>query len=188
MDDKRNAHGVDKQWVVLNELAFLLVNQGKKVPEEVFSRLRTAKNIISYYLLDEHTTFNTLLKANNELSKVQSILFTLCEEDLAKEYMEKLTLAMMDKLDVEFPLDRNLFNAEVKKRRNVHSIRVRLDGELQPEILSNFSEWYGVIFEYSRELEDCIVIEGEENRVKNALKNFATVWRFLRENSTAGKY
>lgn len=188
MENKRSAYGVDKQWVVLNELAFLLVRQGKKVPEEVFSILRNAKNIISYYLLDEHTSFNTLLKANNELAKVQSILFTLCEEDTIKEYMEKLTQAMMDKLDVEFPLDRNLFNTEIKKRNNIQSIRIRLDGELQPEILSNFSEWYGVIFEYSKEFENYIVIEGEENKVKNALKNFSTVWKFLRNNSTAGKY
>jgi len=182
MDVKRNAHGIDKQWVVLNELAFLLVRQGKSVPEEVFSRLRIAKGIISYYLLDEHASFNALIEANNELSKVQSILFTLCEEDVAKEYMEKLTQAMMDKLDVKFPLDRNLFNVEVKRRKNIQSIRVRLDGELQPEILSNFSEWYGVIFEYSKEFEDCIVIEGEENRVKDALRNFSIVWRFLRDN------
>jgi len=181
MDKKRSAHGVDKQWVVLNELAFLLVRQGKNLPEEVFSRLRIAKSIISYYLLDEHASFNTLIEANNELSKVQSLLFTLCEEDVAKEYMEKLTQAMMDKLDVKFPLDRNLYNLEVKRRRNIQSIRVRLDGELQPEILSNFSEWYGVIFEYSKEFEDCIVIEGEENRVKDALRGFSPIWRFLRD-------
>ena len=181
MDVKRSAHGIDKQWVVLNELAFLLVRQGKNLPEEVFSRLRIAKSIISYYLLDEHASFNTLIEANNELSKVQSLLFTLCEEDVAKEYMEKLREAMMDKLDVEFPLDRNLYNLEVKRRRNIRSIRVRLDGELQPEILSNFSEWYGVIFEYSKEFEDCIVIEGEDNRVKDALRNFSPIWRFLRD-------
>jgi len=188
MNKRRSAHGVDKQWVVLNELVFLLVRQGKEVPEEVFSRLRTAKGMISYYLLDEHASFDILLKANNELSKVQSILFTLCEEDLSKEYMEKLNEAMRDTLDVEFPLDRNLFNTEVKKRKNIKSIRIRLDGELQPEILSNFSEWYGVIFEYSEEFENCIVIEGEEDRVKNALKNFSTLWRFLRDNSTEGEY
>jgi len=187
MDGRKSAYGVDKQWVVLNELALLLAHQGKKVPEEVFSRLRIAKSIISYYLLDEDASFNTLLKANNELSKVQSILFTLCDGDLVKEYMEKLTQAMIDKLDVEFPLDRNLFNPEVKKRKNIQSIRIKLDGELQPEILSNFSEWYGVIFEYSKEFENCIVIEGEEKRVKNALKNFSTVWKFLRDNSTAGE-
>lgn len=182
MEVKRSAHGVDKQWVVLNELAFLLLQQGKEVPEEAFSRLRIAKSIISYYLLDEHAPFDILLKANNELSKVQSLLFPLCEEDVAREYMEKLRRAVTDDLDVEFPLDRNPFNLEVKKRGNIQSIRVRLDGELQPEILSSLSEWYGVIFEYSRELDNCIVIEGEEGRVKGALRDFSIIWRFLKEN------
>ena len=189
MDKKRDAHGVDIHWMVLNELSILLARRGKEVPEEVFSRLRTVKGMITYYLLDEHASFDILLEVNSELSKIQSLLFSLCDdEDLVEEYMKKLTQAMTGKLEVKFLLDRNLFNVEIKRRNNIQSIRVRLDGELQPEILSKFSEWYGVIFDYSKEFEDCIVIEGEEDRVKNALKNFSTIWRFLRMNSTEGEY
>ncbi|HID47180.1 MAG TPA: DUF2096 domain-containing protein [Methanococcaceae archaeon] len=182
MDIEKSAHGIDKQWVVLNDLASLLLRQGKDVPEEVFSRLRVAKGIISYYLLDEHAPFSILLKANNELSKVQSILFPLCERDVAEEYLEKLNKAITGELDVDFPLDRNFFDREIRKRDNIQSIRIRLDGELPPEILSKLSEGYGVIFQYSEELDNCIVIQGEENRVKNALKNFSTLWRFLKDS------
>ncbi|MBW9221162.1 DUF2096 family protein [Methanothermococcus sp. SCGC AD-155-M21] len=178
----KNAHGIEKQWVVLEELATKLIHNGKVIPEEVFFRLRIANSIISYYLIDEHASIDMLMKANNELSKIQSVLFSLCDNKLAEEYLDKLSKAMRNDLDVEFPINRNKFNVEVKKRKNVEAIRVKLNNDLQSEILSDLSEWYGVIFEYSGELDNTIVIEGSKDRVKNALKNFSIIWKFQRDN------
>ena len=180
--DIRNAHGIEKQWVVLEELTTKLIRRGKVIPEEVFFRLRIANSIISYYLINEKVSTDMLMKANNELSKIQSILFNLCDNKLAEEYLNKLSRAMKNDLDVEFPLNRNKFNVEVKKRKDVESIRIKLNGDLQSEVLSDLSEWYGVIFEYSNELDNTIIIEGSRDRVKNALKNFSIIWKFQRDN------
>lgn len=178
----KNAHGIEKQWVVLEELATKLIREGKVIPEEVFFRLRIANSIISYYLTNEQVSIDLLIKANDELLKIQSILLSLCDNKLAEEYLDKLSKAMRNDLDVEFPLNRNKFNVEVKKRKNYESIRVRLNNDLQSEILSDLSEWYGVIFEFSSELDNTIVIEGSKDRVKNALKNFSIIWKFQRDN------
>jgi hypothetical protein len=79
---------------------------------------------------------------------------------------------------VEFPLKRSSFNPEVKRRKNVESIRVKLNTNIQIEILGDLSEWYGVIFERSKEENDKILIEGDKEKVKNALKDFSVVWKF----------
>ncbi len=173
----KNARGIDKQWVVLTELSSVLVRKGIKVPEEVFFRLRIANNIISYYLLDEHASYESLKDAEKELSKIQVILFGLCDSELSKEYLNKMAKAVRNELDVEFPLRKNTFNPEVKKRKNVESIRIRLNNDIQIEVLGDLSEWYGVIFEKSNEEDDKILIEGEKGRVKNALKDFSIIWK-----------
>ena len=174
----KGARGIDKQWVVLTELASKLVSEGRNVPEEAFFRLRIANNITSYYLLDEHATFESLREAEKEISKVQMILFGLCDGELAKEYLDKMAKAIRGELDVEFPLKRSSFNPEVKRRKNVESIRVKLNTNIQIEILGDLSEWYGVIFERSKEENDKILNEGDKEKVKNALKDFSVVWKF----------
>ncbi len=173
----KDARGIDKQWVVLTELASKLVSDERNVPEEVFFRLRISNNIISYYLLDEHATFESLREAEKEISKVQMILFGLCDEETAKEYLDKMAKAIRGELEVEFPLKRSYFNPEVKKRKNIESIRIKLNTDIQIEVLGDLSEWYGVIFEKSKEDDSKILIEGDKNRVKNALKDFSIIWK-----------
>ncbi|AEH06917.1 DUF2096 domain-containing protein [Methanothermococcus okinawensis] len=174
----KDARGIDKQWVVLAELASVLASQGEMVPEEAFFRLRLANNIITYYLLDEHSSFEVLTDAEKELSKVQMILFGLCDDELAKEYLDKMAKAVRNELNVEFPLKKSSFSPEVKKRKNIESIRIKLNKELQTEILGDLSEWYGVIFEFSNELDDTVVIEGNKDKIKNALKDFSIIWKY----------
>jgi hypothetical protein len=174
----KDARGIDKQWVVLAELASILASKGRMVPEEAFFRLRLANNIITYYLLDEHSSFEALRDAEKELSKVQMILFGLCDNELAKEYLDKMAKAVRNELDAEFPLKKTTFNTEVKKRKDIESIRIKLNKELQTEILGDLSEWYGVIFEFSKELDNTVIIEGNKNKVKNALKDFSIIWKY----------
>ncbi|WP_292459677.1 DUF2096 domain-containing protein [Methanothermococcus sp.] len=174
----KNAGGIDKQWVVLAELASILVRKGKMVPEEAFFRLRLANNIITFYLLDDHSSFEVLRDAEKEISKVQMILFGLCDDELAKEYLDKMAKAIRNELDVVFPLKKTTFDTEVKKRKNIESIRIKLNKELQTEILGDLSEWYGVIFEFSKELDNTIIIEGNKDKVKNALKDFSIIWKY----------
>ncbi|MDK2790959.1 MAG: hypothetical protein PWP15_1468 [Methanothermococcus sp.] len=171
----KDARGIDKQWVILNELAFK-ISEERPVPEEVFSRLRIANNVITYYLLDEHASYDSLKDAEAELSRVQGILFGLCDHELAMEYLEKMGKALRNELDVKFPIKKSSFNSEVKSRKDVESIRVKLQKEIQVEILGELSELHGVVFEYSREDEDKVLIDGEKRRVITALKDFSVIW------------
>ncbi|AIJ05886.1 hypothetical protein JH146_1043 [Methanocaldococcus bathoardescens] len=168
----RDARNLDKQWVVLSELSAELVNRGIKVPEIVFEKLRLANTLLSYYILDPHTSINILSNVERELNYVQSQLFSLCDTELTEKYLNKMIKAVRGELDVKFPLSKSNYNKEVRKRGKVESIRVKLQKEMQIERLSDLGEWHGVIFEYSDE-RDKVIIEGNIDRVKKALKDFA---------------
>ncbi|XRP96313.1 DUF2096 domain-containing protein [Methanocaldococcus sp. 16A] len=172
----RDARNLDKQWVVLSELSAELVNRGIKVPEIVFEKLRLANALLSYYLLDPHASINILSNAERELNFIQSQLFSLCDAELTEKYLNKMIKAVRGELNVKFPLSKSNYNKEVKKRGKVESIRVKLQKEIQIERLSDLGEWHGVIFEYSDE-RDKVIIEGNIERVKKALKDFAIMWR-----------
>ncbi|XRO77588.1 DUF2096 domain-containing protein [Methanocaldococcus sp. 10A] len=172
----RDARNLDKQWVVLSELSAELVNRGIKVPEIVFEKLRLANALLSYYLLDPHASISILSNAERELNFIQSQLFSLCDADLTEKYLNKMIKAVRGELDVKFPLSKSNYNKEVKKRGKVESIRVKLQKEMQIERLSDLGEWHGVIFEYSDE-RDKVIIEGNIERVKKALKDFSIMWK-----------
>ncbi|XRO75652.1 DUF2096 domain-containing protein [Methanocaldococcus sp. 28A] len=172
----KDARNLDKQWVVLSELSAELVNKGIKVPEIVFEKLRLANALLSYYILDPHASINILSNAERELNFIQSQLFSLCDAELTEKYLNKMIKAVRGELNVKFPLSKSNYNKEVKKRGNVESIRVKLQKEMQIERLSDLGEWHGVIFEYSDE-RDKVIIEGNIERVKKALKDFAIMWK-----------
>ncbi|CAB3287690.1 conserved protein of unknown function [Methanocaldococcus lauensis] len=173
MKDVRN---LDKQWVILSELSAELVKRGIKVPEIVFEKLRLTYALISYYILDPHVSITMLPNIERELNFIQSQLFSLCNSELLEEYLNKMTKVIRGELNVKFPLNRSIYTKEVRKKGKVESIRVRLQREIQIERLSDLGEWYGVIFEYSDE-DNKIVIEGNIERVKRALKDFAILWK-----------
>jgi hypothetical protein len=172
----KDAKGIDKQWVVLSELASKLIKEGKPVSNDAISKIRIAKNIIHFYLMDEHAGFESLRDAEKELSQVQMMLFGLCDMDTAKEYLDKMGKACKNELDVEFPMDKSVFNAEIKRKKDVETIRIKLNRELHSEILGELSEWYGVIFENSKEESDKIIIEGKKELITRALKDFLAIW------------
>ncbi|WP_423792359.1 DUF2096 family protein [Methanocaldococcus indicus] len=166
----KDTRGLDKVWVVLSELAAELVKKDIKVPEIVFEKLRLSKAILTYYILDEHTTVKTLAKAEKELNYAQSYLFSLCDEELMNKYLKKLEKAITGELDVEFPLPKTKFDTDVKRRGNVESIRIKLLKYIEEERAIDLGEWHGVIFEYKD--DEKVVIEGDIERVKRALKDF----------------
>ena len=172
----KDAKNLDKQWVVLSELSSELVNRGIKVSEIVFEKLRLANALLSYYILDPHASIDVLANVEKELNYIQSQLFSLCDTELTEKYLNKMIKAVRGELNVKFPLSRSSYNKEVKKRGKVESIRVKLQKEIQIERLSDLGEWHGVIFEYSDE-KDKVIIEGNIDRVKRALKDFAVMWK-----------
>ncbi|MEO2118054.1 MAG: DUF2096 family protein [Methanocaldococcus sp.] len=172
----KDARNLDKQWVVLSELSSELVNKGIKVPEIVFEKLRLANALLSYYILDPHASMNVLANVERELNFIQSQLFSLCDTELTERYLNKMIKAVRGELNVKFPLSRSSYHKEVKKRGKVEAIRVKLQKEIQIERLSDLGEWHGVIFEYSDE-KDKVIIEGNIDRVKKALKDFAVMWK-----------
>jgi len=172
----KDAKGIDKQWVVLNELASKL-SQERALPEEVYSRLRISNNILTYYLLDEHASFEVLRDAEKEISRLQAILFGVCDSKVAIEYLDKMGKALRNDLDVEFPLKRSEFNAEVKRKKDSETIRVNVPIDVHIEILGEFSEYNGVIFELSQEEDGKILIEGTREKVISALKDFSNLWK-----------
>jgi len=172
----KDAKNLDKQWVVLSELSSELVNRGIKVSEIVFEKLRLANALLSYYILDPHASIDVLANVEKELNYIQSQLFSLCDTELTEKYLNKMIKAVRGELNVKFPLSRSSYNKEVKKRGKVESIRVKLQKEIQIERLSDLGEWHGVIFEYSDE-RDKVIIEGNIDRVKRALKDFAVMWK-----------
>jgi len=174
----KDAKGLDKQWVVLSELASKLVEKNISVPEEAFEKLRIANALISYYLLDPHASNKALSDAEKELMRAQSLLFSVCDAELMNEYLDKMAKALRNELDVKFPLNKSIYNREVKKRGDSESIRIKIKNEIQIERLSDLGEWYGVIFEYSEEEKNKILIEGDINKVKKALKDFSVIWKF----------
>ncbi len=174
----KDAKGIDKQWVVLSELASKLIKEGKPVSNETISKIRIAKNIIHYYLIDEHATAESLRDAEKELSFIQMSLFGLCDINLAKEYLDKMAKAVRNELDVKFPMDVSIYNPEIRRRKNSETIRVKLNKEIQTEILGELSEWYGVIFINSVEDNNKIVIEGKKELITKALKDFSIIWNY----------
>nr|WP_198002528.1 DUF2096 family protein [Methanococcus vannielii] len=172
----KDAKGIDKQWVVLNELASKL-SIGRPLPEEVYSKLRISNNILTYYLLDEHANFEVLRDAEKEISRLQAILFGICDSKMAKEYIDKMGKALRGELNVEFPLKTSSFNVEVKRKKDSETIRVNMPINIHVEILGEFSEYTGVIFEWSQEEDGKVLIEGPKDRVVNALKDFSSLWK-----------
>jgi hypothetical protein len=172
----KDARNLDKQWVVLAELSAELVNRGVKIPETVFEKLRLANATLSYYILDPHAPINILANVERELNYVQSQLFSLCDAELSQKYIDKMVKAVRGELDVKFPLNKANYNREVKRKGDVETIRVKLQREIAIERLGDLGEWHGVIFEYSDE-RDRVIIEGNIERVKRALKDFAIIWR-----------
>ncbi len=173
----KDAKGLDKQWVILSELINELFKRDVYVPEDVLNRLRIAYTKLSYYLLDEHATLETLRDVEIDLNYIQSKLFPLCEESLFNEFLDKLSKALTGELNVEFPLDRKFFNKEVRKRGKVESVRVKLMKYIDDDRLIDLGEWHGVIFEYSSEDDLKVIIEGEKKRVIKALKEFSIMWK-----------
>ncbi len=175
----KDAKNIDKQWVLLNDLAFKLVNNNVSVPESVFHKLRISNSIISYYILDEHATYETLKKAEKELNDIQSILFTLCDNETFQEYLNNMSKSIRGELNVEFPLNKTNYNQDVKKKGNFESLRISFKGDsIQIEMLGELSEWYGVIFNWSEEEKDKVVISGSKEKVVSALRDFSVFWKY----------
>ncbi|MBP2143097.1 hypothetical protein J2127_000238 [Methanococcus voltae] len=173
----KDAKGIDKKWVVLNNLT-LELSRKRPIPKEYFDRLRIANNIITYYILDEHADFSVLMDAEKEISVLQGALFGMCDEKMAKDFLDKLGKASRGELDVEFPLKQTPYNPEVKKRKATEVIRVKMPFELHPEILGELSEDNGLIFSQSEEEDLKILIEGEKSKIMTALKDLAVIWKF----------
>lgn len=173
----KDAKGIDKQWVILNELASK-VSKVKPLPEDVYSKLRMANSIITYYLLDEHANFEVLRDAEKEISKIQVILFGLSDPDTSKEYLIKMGQALRNEIDLEFPLKQNTFNTEVKRKKSSETIRVTMPVEVHIEVLGELSECNGVIFELSHEDNQKVLIEGVKEKITAALKEFSVIWKF----------
>uniref|UniRef100_A9A993 DUF2096 domain-containing protein n=1 Tax=Methanococcus maripaludis (strain C6 / ATCC BAA-1332) TaxID=444158 RepID=A9A993_METM6 len=173
----KDAKGIDKQWVILNELASK-VSKIKPLPEDVYSKLRIANNIITYYLLDEHADFEVLRDAEKEISKIQVILFGLADPDTSREYLIKMGQALRNEIDLEFPLKQTTFNTEVKRKKSSETVRITMPVEVHIEVLGELSERNGVIFELSHEDDQKVLIEGVKERITAALKDFSVIWKF----------
>jgi len=158
-------------WKVLEEMLAEFRKRGISVPAEIMSDLKSAKTLINVLKADPDRV-DTCQKIDEYLLNVESYLVSEGQKILGVQHVEEWVRRLDEASRKVFDEEEEEAKLVVGVPREQKWIRVKPSAELPVEKLKVLAEETNL--SYSVQSDSCLLVYGEDERIKEFVKKMAT--------------